>query len=114
MLAAFFVGALGEELGWSGYAIDPMQERWGALQAGILLGLVWAAWHVIALIQAHRSAAWIAWWCLGTVTMRVVIVWLYNGTGKSVFAVSLFHAIGNVSWQLFPVHGSYFDPASPV
>jgi CAAX protease family protein len=27
LCAVFFVGALGEELGWSGYAIDPMQDR---------------------------------------------------------------------------------------
>jgi uncharacterized protein len=29
----FFIGALGEELGWSGYAIDPLQHRWNALTA---------------------------------------------------------------------------------
>ena len=39
MFAAFFMGALGEELGWSGYALEPMQERWGALVASLLLGL---------------------------------------------------------------------------
>jgi membrane protease YdiL (CAAX protease family) len=65
LLLVFFVAAQGEELGWSGYVLDPMQDRWGALRAGILLGLVWAAWHIIPLLQAHRSRAWIAWWCLG-------------------------------------------------
>jgi membrane protease YdiL (CAAX protease family) len=40
MLLAFFVAALGEELGWSGYATDPMQDRWGAIRAGLFLGLV--------------------------------------------------------------------------
>ncbi len=29
MLIAFFIAALGEELGWSGYITDPMQNRWG-------------------------------------------------------------------------------------
>ncbi|MEP7288206.1 MAG: CPBP family intramembrane glutamic endopeptidase [Chloroflexota bacterium] len=55
----FFIGALGEELGWSGYAIDPMQDRWGALQASLILGSVWAVWHYVPLVQANRSAAWI-------------------------------------------------------
>jgi membrane protease YdiL (CAAX protease family) len=36
----FFVAGLGEELGWSGYAIDPMQARWHALRASIFLGLI--------------------------------------------------------------------------
>jgi len=39
-------------------------------------------------------------------------VWLYNNTGRSVCATALFHMTINVAWQLFPVHGSYFDPRS--
>jgi uncharacterized protein len=110
LLLGFFVGALAEELGWSGYAIDPMQDRWGALQASVLLGVVWAAWHIVPLLQAHRPPAWIGWWSLGTVAMRVLMVWLYNNSGKSVFAMALFHAMSNLAWQSFPIHGSYFDP----
>jgi membrane protease YdiL (CAAX protease family) len=110
MFLAFFIAALGEEVGWSGYAIDPMQDRWNALQASILLGLVWATWHIVPLVQAQRSPAWIAWWFLSTVAQRVLIVWLYNNTGKSVFAAALCHAIANVSWQLFPNYGSHWDP----
>jgi membrane protease YdiL (CAAX protease family) len=110
LFLAFFITALGEELGWSGYVIDPMQDQWGALQAGVLLGLVWAAWHIVPLLQAHRSPAWITWWCLSTVATRVIMLWLYNNTGKSVFAAALFHAMTNVSWLLFPIYGSYYDP----
>jgi len=107
----FFIGALGEELGWSGYVIDRMQNRFGALLASILLGLIWTIFHYIALGQAHRSLEWIAWWSLGTMTTRILIVWLYNNTRKSVFIASLFHMSINVCWQLFPINGSYYDPS---
>jgi uncharacterized protein len=107
MFLAFFVAGLGEELGWSGYVIDPLQRRWNALEASILVGLVWAAWHYVPLVQAHRSATWIAWWSLYTVALRVLIVWLYNNTGKSVFAAALFHAFTNVSGITF---ANYYDP----
>jgi CAAX protease family protein len=110
LCVVFFVGALGEELGWSGYAIDPMQDRWGAVPAAVALGLVWAVYHYVGLAQAHRSFEWVAWWSLGTVAVRVIMVWLYDNTGRSVFAVALFHMTQNTTWQLFPVHGSYFDP----
>jgi hypothetical protein len=110
LLLVCFVAGLGEELGWSGYALEPLQDRYGVLWASLILGLVWAAWHLVPLVQAHRGADWIAWWCLGTVALRVVMVWLYNHTGKSVFAMALLHAMVNVSWQSFPIHGSYFDP----
>ncbi len=108
----FFIAALGEELGWSGYVIGPMQDRWGALKASIVLGSIWAVYHYVALVQAHRSVEWIAWWSLGTLSVRVIIVWLYNNTGKSVFIAALFHMMINVSWQLFPTNGSYYDPRS--
>ena len=109
MIPAFFAAALGEELGWSGYAIEPLQQRWNALRASVLLGLVTALWHVVPLVQAHRPAAWMAWWCLYAVAARVLIVWLYDNTGKSVFAAALFHTMLNLSWMLFPVDGSFFD-----
>lgn len=110
LIVGFFIFALGEELGWSGYAIDPMQERWGALRASLILGIIWAIYHYVGLAQAHRPLLWIAGWSLWTVTIRIIMVWLYNNTGKSVFAMALFHMTINVSWQLFPVNGSYFDP----
>jgi membrane protease YdiL (CAAX protease family) len=110
MLLGFFVGALGEELGWSGYAIDPMQNRLGALRASILLGFFWAAWHAVPLVQVGRALSWIAGWCLGTVAPRVLHTWLYNNTGQSVFGQALFHAISNLSWQLFPDAGSHYEP----
>lgn len=110
LLLIFFAAALGEELGWSGYILDPLQNRHGPLQAGILLGLVGALWHIVPLLQAHRSLAWIAGWCLYTVAGRVLIVWIYDHTGWSVFAAAIFHALTNVSWQLFPIDGSYFHP----
>jgi membrane protease YdiL (CAAX protease family) len=110
LFVAFFIGALGEEMGWSGYALDPLQERFGALGGALLLGVVWAVWHYVPLLEAHRSLAFIAWWSLGTVAARVIIVWLYNNTGRSVFVAALFHTMINLTWQLFPIHGSYYDP----
>ncbi|MGH2614141.1 MAG: CPBP family intramembrane glutamic endopeptidase [Thermomicrobiales bacterium] len=93
----FFVSGVAEELGWTGYAIDPMQARWDALRASIFLGVLWAVFHYIPLLQGDRSLAWIGWWALGTVAMRILLTWIYNNTGKSVFAAAVFHAMGNLS-----------------
>ena len=110
MFGVFFIAALGEEIGWSGYATEPLQRRWGTLTAGILLGLVWAAWHFVPLLQVNRSVEWIAWWSLGTVSLRTIMTWLYFHSGKSVFAAAVFHAMINLCWQLFPNNGSFYDP----
>ncbi|MCC7054259.1 MAG: CPBP family intramembrane metalloprotease [Gemmatimonadaceae bacterium] len=109
MFVAFFAGALGEELGWSGYITGQLQRRWNALQTGLILALVAVLWHLPALLLVHRSPRWIAWWCLYAVAARILIVWLFNNTGQSVCAVALFHATLNLSYMLFPVYGSHFD-----
>jgi len=111
LLLVFLPPAVGEEAGWMGYAADPLQDRWGALRAGLLLGTVGALWHVVPLVQAHHGPAWIAWKCLETLAARVLIVWLYNNTGRSLFAAVLFHALSNVGVSLFPNGGSHYDPA---
>jgi membrane protease YdiL (CAAX protease family) len=110
MFLMFFVAALGEELGWSGYATDALQKKWSAFQAAVLLGVIGAAWHLVPLAQASRSPMWIAWWSVGSVAARVLTVWIYNGTGGSVFAAALFHAMRNISWLMFPNIGSHYDP----
>jgi hypothetical protein len=43
------------------------------------------------------------------VVARILIVWLYNNMGKSVFAAALLHASLNLTFMLFPVYGSHFD-----
>lgn len=110
LFAVFLVAALSEELGWTGFALNPLQERLGALPAALLIGGVSAVWHYPALLDAHRSVGWIAWWTLGTMAMRLLMVWLFNKTGGSVFAVAMVHAVSNLCWQLFPIQGSWFDP----
>jgi len=110
MFITFFIAGLGEELGWLGYAFDPMELCSNALQAGIILGLIGSTWHVVPLLQADRSPAWIAWWYLYSVSLRILTVWIYNNTGKSIFAAAITHSMINLSWQLFPIDGSYFDP----
>jgi uncharacterized protein len=110
MLVAFFIGALGEELGWTGYATEPIERMWSAPTAGIVLGVVWAAWHLVPYEQAHRAPAWILWQCLFTVAFRVLLVWIYIAAGRSVFGVALTHAMANLSMFLFPNYGSHYDP----
>jgi membrane protease YdiL (CAAX protease family) len=106
----FLVAAVGEEAGWSGYALDPLLRRWGPLGAGLALGALGAAWHLIPYLQAGRSRGWIAWQCAKTVASRVLIVQLYTRAGRSVGATVLFHASDNLSVFLSPRAGSHYDP----
>jgi len=106
----FFIGAIGEEIGWSGYVTDPLQNRYGALKASFILGFVWAIWHIIPWSQAHQTPIWIVWQSIGTIFLRVIMVRIFNNTGKSVFAMILFHTMINLSPFLILNYGSHYDP----
>ena len=110
MFAAFYLAGLGEELGWSAWLAEPMTRRWGELAAALVLGVIWAAWHILPFLQADHSWDWIAWQCAKTVAFRVVMVRLYFGTGRSVFAVTALHALDNVAAFSLPRVGGIYDP----
>lgn len=109
---AFIIGAAFEELGWMGYVYDPTEKRLGPLKAAILIGTVWALWHLVGDIQVGNSASWILWHRLSSIALRIIIVWIYRNSGRSVFTAILVHAMGNVSDFLFPNYGSHYDPFS--
>jgi len=63
MFIVFVIAALGEEIGWFGYATEQLQSTWKILPIGNFdRRVVWAIWHFISLWQAHRSMEWIAGW----------------------------------------------------
>ena len=111
LLAIFLIPATLEELGWCSFALVKLQQNMSAFGASLLLGVVWAVWHLVPLLQAGRSFMWIGSWFVGTVALRVLITWLFNNSAGSVLLAALFHASVNVSWQSFPVQGSHYDPA---
>jgi uncharacterized protein len=110
LLLAFFLAALGEELGWMGFAFDPLRARFGLLNAAFILAAFWTAWHVIPYLQTGRALEWVLWHCVVTVALRLVMVWLYVRSGQSIAGISVFHAMSNVSYFLFPNGGSHYDP----
>ncbi|MER5392093.1 CPBP family intramembrane glutamic endopeptidase, partial [Saccharopolyspora sp. NPDC002686] len=106
--ALYVVAACAEEAGWTAYATGPVQQRWGALGGGVIIGVVWAAWHVVPYFQLH-GPVWVLGQSLFTVAARVIIVWLHNNTGRSTFVAVLFHAMINVCYSVSADAGQY-DP----
>jgi hypothetical protein len=62
------------------------------------------------------SLEWCAWQAAYVIALRVLMVWVYNNMGKSLFAMDLLHPGLFVWWYLWPVSGaglsvpSFYDP----
>jgi membrane protease YdiL (CAAX protease family) len=98
----FFILAAGEEVGWMGYAFDPMEARGGALRASVVLGLIWAVWHIPFLVVMMPDTVAIISQFFTLVGTRVLLAWIFNNTGKSVFATIVFHAADNAALVTMP------------
>ena len=108
----FFIAAFLEEFGWMGFLFGKFDKNFTALQSSLLLGVLWAFWHIVLFVQNGHSLEWVVWQCLFTISARVLMVWIYNNNNKSVLSAILFHTMINVSITLFPIDGSLYDPIS--
>jgi len=106
----FFIGAVAEEIGWQGYAYPALSRQHSALTAALIIGVVWALWHVIPFALMGRSATWIIWQSIAMVLMRIIIVWLVVNAGKSILIAVLFHAMSNSVWGMFSDFAPWYDP----
>ena len=110
-----FLLAIGEEAGWTGYLLDPLQERFGPLGGSLIIAIPWWLGHVPSIIAIGGTASDIAWWLPGAIALRVLMTWLYNNARRSIFTVVLFHTILNVGRPVFyPTIGSHYDPTYQV
>jgi uncharacterized protein len=88
-------GPLGEEAGWRGYALPRLQSRFSPVVSSLLLGFLWANWH-LPLILAHVYN--ITWWQFVTMTMAasVFLTYCYNKSKGSTPAAIIVHGLYNV------------------
>jgi membrane protease YdiL (CAAX protease family) len=83
-----FDGPMQEELGWRGYALPHIQERYPALVANLILGVLVAGWHLPLVFMGKLPLFAL----IGTVGATIVFGWIYNNTGGSVLMVLIAHA----------------------
>lgn len=100
----YLLNALPEEYGWRGYLLERLQERWHALAASLAVGVIWGLWHLPLHFIAGTVQEVIPIWqfVLQSVVLAVLYTWLYNNTRRSILAVALFHAVGNLTGALAP------------
>ena len=107
-----FLLAIGEEAGWTGYLLDPLQAGFGALGASLIVAVPWWAAHLPSILQIGGSLGDIAWWLPGAIALRILMTWLYNNTGRSLLSVVLFHTLLNVGRSVaYPTISTHYDPA---
>jgi membrane protease YdiL (CAAX protease family) len=101
---------LGEELGWRGFALPRLQNRYGALVSGLIVGVLWWLWHLplffvegagqYTMAQEFGFLPTFLGYGVFVVSAAVTYTWLFNNTRGSVLLVAVYHGSMN-AWTVY-------------
>ena len=94
--------ALGEEIGWRGFALPRVQSRRTALTASLVIGSLHGLWHLPLWLRGdvdHRLSVYPAF-LIQALALAVIYTWLYNSSKGSLLLVVLFHTATNAPLTL--------------
>lgn len=115
-LKTLIYGPLPEELGWRGYALDRLQRNHGALVSSIILGAIWAIWHIpmFFIYGSLMSEVFPLWstrfWVAmgpGIFAASIIMTWIYNNTQRSILGAIIFHFMMNFTGEFLRLPGDY-------
>ena len=103
-LPLLVVGPLSEEIGWRGYALERLQTRWNALTSSLIVGLIWALWHLPLFMMLgtsfHESGDPFIGFLIKMTASSILYTWLYNNTKQSLWSAILFHWLYSYAAQV--------------
>ena len=103
LLLSFVFPAI-EEIGLRGYYLDTLQQNFGPITSGLVNGTVWAIWHApfVWFPGYYANTTFnpeLYWWLPMIVCQTLLIVQVYNRTGRSILAVLIFHGMMNFTGE---------------
>jgi membrane protease YdiL (CAAX protease family) len=94
-----FSGPIAEELGWRGFALPRLQEKYNALVSSLILGVIWTCWHIPFFFTTGATQMSIPFpiYLVLVVTSSIYLTWLYNNTNGSLIVTILGHFTYNLT-----------------
>jgi membrane protease YdiL (CAAX protease family) len=107
LFTAYLVNPIGEETGWTGFALPHLQKRFTPWLSAVILGIVWAVWHLPGFFVPSEMGAFntvnFIFFILISILVRIIWTWLTNNANGSGMSGVLLHASSNaVSLALIP------------
>lgn len=105
----------GEEFGWRGYALPKLQANHSALAASLIIGVVWALWHVPKYLTAgdpHDLSFW--FFALNMIANSILYTWVFNKTRGSLLIMLLLHAGINTGIVMLPIMPAAIGDTAPL
>ena len=97
-IAFGLMGGFVEELGWTGFAIPRLRKRHSVLTTGLIVGVLWGAWHLLQMLWVGSTSSgalslaiflplYFFFAIVSLTAYRVLMVWVYDRTGSLLVAI---------------------------
>jgi len=110
-IATGLMAGIFEELGWTGFAIPRLRQRYSVLVTGLIVGFLWAVWHILPALwlgfasgtvsDTLSMVSYLTDPLLFLMAFRVLMVWVYDRTNESLFLAMLMHVSLTSSARIF-------------
>jgi hypothetical protein len=118
MIFLIVMAGIGEEFGWRGFALPRLQVRHNALASGMIVGIIWALWHIPLFFTQGTSQYQmrmdagpiipIVGYSLFVIAGSIQYAWLFNNTKGSVLLAAVAHGAGNAWVGYIDVYRGHF------
>jgi uncharacterized protein len=111
LVFTLFSGPIAEEAGWRGFALPRLQKRFGALLSSLILGSIWACWHLpFYAISGGGAGLPFPIYFMMVLVMTVFITWIFNNSNGSLLLCVLTHFSFNASSAFIAGHLGLLPP----
>jgi len=93
ILMMLFLLGTNEEFGWRGVALPLLQRKFAPIWSGLILGVIWSAWHIPAFyIGGLPYETWsVLPYFGGVIALSVILTPIFNNSNGSLLIAYLFH-----------------------
>ncbi len=102
----FFFNAVGEEVGWRGFALPRLQARTSPLISALIISFFWAPWHFFLWEAEGEPVLTLQFWIesyTSNILFSLIIVWFCNRAKGSILVAGITHATGNTAVAFIPL-----------
>lgn len=99
------LSAFWEEIGWRGFLLPILQEKYTAIESSLMIGFVWGLWHLPIYLAINpygdKTIIFFLMMFIGCFALSIIATYLYNSTKGSLLTCILFHNAINTSAAYF-------------
>ncbi len=104
VLFMIILGGGQEEVGWRGYALPRLEKRYGIWKANLILGIIWAFWHLPLWFISGTNQVYMNFFgfILLSIGYSFIMAWIYKLSNNRPFAAIYSHGFANAFVSVFP------------